>query len=133
MALPPGLRDVLPLMSGICFEAAYDAAGRVFVLRSAAELEAFYGLADNSRLCRRAVTRYPHDFAGGEVLVGTWTRGLGCTARHELLDAVRDDAARSLRLAFRFITEGDCPYELVRPLWIAVSQAADYDISLVVE
>jgi len=133
MTLPPGLRDVLPLMSGICFEAAYDAAERVFVLRSAAELEAFYGLADNSRLCRRPVTRYAFDFTGGAALIGTWTRGMGCIARHELLDVARDEAARSIGLSFRFVVEGDCAYELVRPLWLAIDQGASYDISLRVE
>ncbi|MCS6836835.1 MAG: hypothetical protein NZ750_12560 [Anaerolineae bacterium] len=133
LALTSGLRDVLPLLSGICFEAAYDAAGRVFVLRSPADLETFYNLADNSRLCRRPVRRYAFDFANDTALIGTWTRGLGCTARHELTEAMRDDEARVVRLRFRFIQEGDCAYELVRPLWIAVAQATGYDLSLVVE
>ena len=133
MSLPAGLRDALPLMSGICFEAAYDAAGRVFVLRSAAELETFYNLADNSRLCRRPVQRHTFNFADDTALIGTWTRGLGCTARHELIEVTRDETARTLRLRFRFIQEGSCAYELVRPLWIAVAQAVGYDLSLEVE
>lgn len=132
-ALPGGLLDRLPVMSGICFEAAYDAAGQVFVLRSAEEHIRFYDLADNSGLCRRAVQRYPFDFEQGAVLAGLWSRGLGCTARHEVLDYVRDDAAQEIVLSLRFVTEGDCNYELVRPFWVEIPAAQEYAIRIEVQ
>lgn len=128
-----GWTDENAVMSGICFEAAYDAAGQVFVLRSAIEHIRFYGMADHSRLCRRAVTRHPFDFSGGRVLAGLWSAGIGCTARHDVLEVARDDSAKTLHIRLRFITEGDCPYELARPFWIGLDGVGDYDISISVE
>lgn len=117
-------------MSGFCFEAASDTAGQVFILRSAEDHIHFYELADNSHLCRHPVARYPFDFSGGRVLVGLWSRGTGCTARHEVVNIERDDTARTLTLTLRFVTEGDCPYELVRPFWIGLDRANDYEITV---
>jgi hypothetical protein len=121
------------LMYGICFEAAFDAAGRIFVLRSADELNELFNLADNSQLCRRPVTRATYDFDGGRVLVGLWSRGRGCTARHEVRGLLVDEATRSVTVNLAFITEGDCNYELVRPFWIGISGVPDYAITMVVE
>ncbi len=132
VALPPGLGDELPVMSGICFESAYDAAGRIFVLRSAEDHIRFYDLADNSGLCRQPVTRYPFDFANGRVLAGGWSRGNGCTARHDVTDYQRDDTAKIITLTARFITDGACLYELVRPFWVSFPDAGSYDIRIVV-
>src|SRR5690606_23311331 len=39
---PDGLMDMLPILSGICFEAAWDAAGQVFILRDAEAHIRFY-------------------------------------------------------------------------------------------
>lgn len=115
-------------LAGICFESALDAAGRTFVLRSEAELRQFYDLADNSRLCLRPVARNMFDFTDGRVLAGVWSAGSGCTARHDLLDVQQDDAAQTLTVTLRFITEGDCPYELVRPYWVGIAGAGAYTI-----
>src|SRR5690606_18099721 len=112
------------VMAGICFEAAFDAAGQVFVLESAADLTEFYDLADHSELCRRPVTRAAFDFSGGQVLVGLWSKGVGCKARHDVEGFERQKAARQVTLSLRFVTEGDCPYELVRPFWVSIPQAA---------
>lgn len=130
MPLPDGMSDALPVMSGICFESAWDAAGRVFVLRNPDEQRALYDGADNSRLCRRPVQRYDFDFSEGRVLAGIWSRGMGCTAQHDVLDYQRDDANRRIRLSLRLRTEGDCPYELVRPFWVSIPRASDYEIVL---
>lgn len=124
-------RDTAQVMRGICFESANDAAGQVFVLRDAAELQRFYDLADNSQLCRRPVERVPFDFADGYMLAGLWSAGRGCTARHEIIAADRDSGTISLRL--RFITEGTCNYELVRPFWVALVAGPDDDIRIEVE
>lgn len=128
MTLPDGLRDEMTVMQGICYEAARDASGRVFILRNAIDHIRFYGEADASALCRRPVTRYPFDFETGRILVGFWQLGRGCTAHHDLLEVERDEAAKIMRLIVRFVTEGDCPYELVRPFWISIPDAADWQI-----
>jgi hypothetical protein len=127
---PVGLQDVLPILSGICFEAAWDAAEQVFIMRNAEEHIRFYDLADNSRLCRLPVTRHPFDFSRGDVLAGLWSRGMGCVARYDILNYTRDDAAKMVRIDIDFVTEGDCPYELVRGFWVSISNAPDYAIAI---
>ncbi|HRL11366.1 MAG TPA: hypothetical protein PKX07_05775, partial [Aggregatilineales bacterium] len=54
---PAMLGDASEVMRGICFESAFDAANRTFVMQSDAELAAFFDLADNSELCPRPVAR----------------------------------------------------------------------------
>lgn len=126
-------RDAAAVMGGICFESANDAAGQVFVLRDATELNRFYDLADNSQLCRRPIQRAPFDFADGQVLAGLWSAGRGCTARHEIVGAGRDGTAGTITLRLRFITEGECNYELVRPFWVAVAAGPDEEVRIEVE
>ncbi len=128
--LPGGLQDMLPVMSGICFEAAYDAREQVFVLRSAEEHIRFYDLADNSGLCRRPVRRNPFDFSHGAVLAGLWSYGYGCDANHEIVQYQRDDDANTIFIQLAFFTEGDCNYELIRPFWVGIPDAQDYDIQI---
>jgi hypothetical protein len=123
--------DENAVMGGICFEAALDASGQLFVLRNAANLIEFYDLADNSQFCRRPVTRYPFDFSNGRVLAGLWSYGRGCTARHDVEDIQRDDAERTLTIRLHFITEGDCNYELIQPLWIGLDGMQEYEIEVV--
>jgi hypothetical protein len=128
--LPAGLYDALPVMQGICFEAAWDAAGQIFILRSSEEHIRFYDLVDNSRLCRHPVERLPFDFSTGDVLAGLWTRGSGCKASYSISNFQRDDNARIIRVQAFFATEGACPYELVRGLWLGIPNAQDYQISI---
>jgi len=125
--------DEIAVMNGICFESALDAVGRIFVLKNDEALSRFYDLADNSRLCRRPVRRNPFDFSSGRVLAGLWRYGVGCTARHDVINVQRDDAAKTILITLHFVTEGDCRYELVRPFWIGLVAAVDYDISIVVQ
>lgn len=125
--------DENALMNGVCFEAADDAAGRTFVLRSREDLAHFYDLADNSELCRHPIARADFDFSDGQILAGTWSSGAGCRARHDVQNVQRDDTARTLFIFLRLVTEGDCAYELVRPLWIGISGASGYDVQFVVE
>lgn len=124
--------DASAVMAGICFEAAADAAGRTFVIRSADELATFFDLADNSGLCRLPVERADFDFSDGRVIAGTWSRGDGCSARHTVDRIDRDDDARTLTITLRLVTEGDCAYELVRPFWVALDDVTDYAIEIVV-
>jgi len=123
--------DALAVLSGICFEAAHDAVGQVFVLRNEADLINLYDLADNARLCSQPVDRYGFDFSNDTILVGLWSRGMGCTARHEVVHYRRDAATISIDL--RFITVGDCPYELVRPFWVGLPQAQAHEVQISVE
>lgn len=128
-----GWTDENSVMNGICFESAFDAVGRVFILRNETELSNFFDLADNSRLCRRPVKRQSFDFSGGRILVGLWSKGIGCTARHDVAQTHQDDEARRFTMTLNLIIEGTCNYELVRPFWIGLSGVTDYEISLVVE
>lgn len=127
---PYAWTDENGVMSGLCFESVYDAAGQVFILRNADELNALYDLADNSGLCRRAVVRGQFDFSGGRILAGVWSRGRGCLARHEVSAVSRDDTARTFRLSIRLIEEGDCAYELVRPFWVGIPDAEGYTVEI---
>jgi hypothetical protein len=137
--LPLALFDASPVFAGICFASANDAAGRVFLLRSQADLNALFDGSDNSRFCDRPVERRPFDFAKTDgvptrAIIGTWSRGQGCTARHEVISVTIDEAARILQIRVRFIISGACPYELVRPLWLGVPEASHYlDIQLSVD
>jgi hypothetical protein len=126
-------QDAADVMSGVCFEAAFDAAGHIFVLRSTAELIHLFDLADNSRLCRQPVERHTFDFENGRILAGVWSAGTGCTARHEVIGMSRDDAAKQVTIRARFIVDGDCGYELVRPFWLALDRVTDYAVDIQVE
>jgi len=130
--LPAPWSDENAVVSGICFESAFDAAGQTFIIRDAESHIQFYELADNSHLCRRAVTRIPFDFSGGRVLAGLWSKGIGCTAQHRVNSFERDEAAKKIVIMLQFETEGDCGYELLRPFWIGIPDAADYEIEFIV-
>lgn len=119
--------DEIATLRGICFEAAYDARDRVFVLHNAMEHIQFYDLADNSRLCRQSVTRHPFEFEDGKrVLAGLWSYGWGCVARHEVLRY--GIANNTLEIELQFITEGDCPYELIQPFWVGMEGVNQVEI-----
>ncbi|MCY4525762.1 MAG: hypothetical protein OXB89_04060 [Anaerolineaceae bacterium] len=122
--------DANAVMAGICLEAARDAAGQLFVLRSADELTNFFDLADNSRLCRQPVTRRAFDFGDGRVLAGLWSAARGCAAAHHVRFFQRDSGARRIRLQLQLGVTGDCDYELVRPWWMTLEDARDYEIAI---
>lgn len=121
--------DVNWLMNGVCFESAFDAAGQVFSIRDEDELSTFYDLVDNSELCRRPIERQNFDFGDGKMVTGLWSLGNGCTAKHDVLNVIQEES--SLTFQIRFTTEGDCPYELIRPFWVAA--VADEIHILIVE
>ncbi len=124
-----GLEDARAVMAGVCFEAAYQRRDRPFVLRTEADLARLYNEIDQSEHCRRPVSRGAFDFLGGRALVGVWSYGVGCTARHTLTQQ-RDAAARTVTLRAAFSVEGDCNYELIHPLWVAVPLEAGWDVRL---
>lgn len=136
--LPGGLTDARAVTAGICFESAFDAAGRVFVLRTPDELAWLFDSSDASGFCRRPAARGTFDFGGangqpGRALAGLWSKGLGCTADHVIEGVEVDDRSRTFTVRLRFVTGGDCPYELVRPFWIGITGYNGYDIRLLVE
>lgn len=131
--LPFLLIDANPVMQGICFESAYDAAGRVFVLRSEEELTNLFDESDNSGYCRRPAPRGTFDFSSERAMIGTWSRGRGCDADHRISSVEIDDVARTIIIRVQFVVEGDCPYELVRPIWLGVTGYRDYDIRLLIQ
>lgn len=130
---PFGLEDALPVMSGICYDAAFDARDQVFVIRNAEDHINFYDLADNSQLCSRPVVRYPFDFRNGDVLAGLWSYGMGCKANHRITAFERDDTEKAIEISAEFYTEGDCNYELVRPFWIRIPNASEHTINIIVD
>lgn len=133
MPFPAGLTDELPVMSGICFDAAFDARDQVFVLRSAQDHINFYDLADNSQLCSRPVRRFPFDFSTGRILAGVWSYGRGCTANHEIRNVIRNDDEQRFIIQTFFHTNGDCNYELIRPFWVGIDVPNGYSIDIEIE
>ncbi|MEZ4667604.1 MAG: hypothetical protein R3E39_06760 [Anaerolineae bacterium] len=122
--------DASLVVDGVCFEAASQNSGRIFVIRDAIQLGQFYDQLDSSKLCRHPITRHEFSFDDGAVLVGLWSAGNGCTARHEIVQSVRDDTERKISLILKFTTDGQCNYELVRPFWIALKWTQDYQIDI---
>jgi hypothetical protein len=125
--------DESAVMSGLCYESVYDAAERTFAIRSDAELTAFFDLADNSELCRHPVQRGSFDFTGGRLLIGLWSKTIGCTAQHEVSNIQRDDVAKIYAISLRLVVQVGCNYELVRPFWIGLSDLSGYDVRLLVQ
>ena len=122
------LRDERAIFSEVCFAAAAAHAERPTTLRSAAALRQFHTQLATS--CQRPLPAPHFDFAAGRILFGLWSRGEGCGARHLLTQYERDDAAGRITVRARFVTFGDCPYELLQPLWLSAPAGHDYHIDL---
>lgn len=118
------------MTNGICFEAAWDAAGTAFIIQNDAQLQAFYEGVDHSQLCRHPIVRQPFDFSNGQVLVGLWSKGQGCKAHYDVLSVDKDDTAKTIVISLQFITEGTCNYELVRGFWVGLEAAAGYNVNI---
>lgn len=128
-ATPPPFpwTDEIPTMYGVCFEFAEQQVGTPTVIRSGAEHTAYYERADAA--CGRPVQRVPFDFGDDErVLAGIWSAGTGCTADHEVIDHSISEG--TLAITLRFITEGDCNYELLRPFWVGAAGVNDVTITV---
>jgi hypothetical protein len=111
------LVDAHSLMQGICFDAAFALRQQTYILTTADELSAFYDRVDELDVCRRPISRADYPETG--VIIGRWDYGHGCTASHRVL--AQDDETMTLQ----FVTEGDCPYELLQPFWIIVDSPLD--------
>jgi hypothetical protein len=120
------------LLDDVCFEYLYAMNGQTWVWTTPGELTAFYDQVDVSRLCPDPVGRAAFGFEG-TVLAGAVSVGTGCDAAHRVVGLAQDDGARTQILSLHFQVEGDCPYELVQPLLVAVPQPpAGYALRVVV-
>jgi hypothetical protein len=128
-----GWRDVNYLMEDVCFEAALNSAGQVFKIPDQNALNAFYTQIDRNKVCEDDINPVNYAFNADEMIVGLWSSGTGCNARHEVPIVRRDDAQKREAIQLQFITEGDCPYELLQPFWIALPHSADYDVQIAVQ
>lgn len=122
--------DVASVMEGVCFEAAFDVRDQVFVFRNTAELTAFFDMLDGLGVCRRAIERGTFDFADGQAIAGLWSYDFGCTAQHTLVDFTREQSPPSISIRLNLEIGGDCPYELLRPFWISLRDAASAEITI---
>ena len=104
-----------------------------FKLNNQNVLNGFYTQIDRNKVCEDDINSMAYPFNDGEMIVGIWSSGMGCSARHEVLNVQRDDAQKQEAIQLQFVTEGDCPYELVQPFWIALPQSADYDVQIAVQ
>ncbi len=128
-----GWKDVSYLMEGVCFEAALNVAGKVFKIKDANALATFYTQIDHDQACEDPINPVSYPFNDGEVIVGLWSAGMGCTATHVVQNVQRDDTQRQETIQLQFVTVGDCPYELLQPFWIAVPQSAGLNIQIEVQ
>jgi len=128
-----GWEDVDYLMESVCYEAAMNVAGQIFKISDANALQAFYTQLDRTQACEDPISRVAYPFTNGESIVGLWSEGMGCIARHEVQNVQRDDTQRQVTIQLQFVTEGDCPYELLQPFWIAVPQSTGYNIQIEVQ
>jgi hypothetical protein len=125
-----GWTDVSYLMEGVCFEAALNDVGKVFKLIDDNALNAFYAQINSSQLCEDPVNKVPYAFNDGAIIVGLWSAGTGCTARHAIKNVQRDNTQKQEAIQLQFITEGDCPYELVQPFWISLPQSQGFNVQI---
>ncbi|MCC7450096.1 MAG: hypothetical protein IT324_21945 [Anaerolineae bacterium] len=116
--------DASPILTGVCFNFLQTLAGQTIVLNSPAELAAFYNRVNQSKQCRDVATPQPFDFDARQI-VGAVVTGKGCQidAQFDRIDT--DAAARQRRIIFQAAPVGDCPYDLVRPLWLAMARPPD--------
>lgn len=127
-ALPFGWQDAREVMRGVCFEAAFALRDEVFVMRSLAELEAFWARVDALNACRRPIARPSVTFPDSAALVGLWSYGVGCTARHAVRAVTAGTGTLDVELALYI--EGACNYELLRPFWVFIADAAAQAVTL---
>jgi hypothetical protein len=113
--------DASALLAGVCFSFLETLDGQTVVLDSPRDLAAFYDQVDSSKRCRDTVTRQQFDFSSGQI-IGTVITGMGCTVGVSYEGTERDDQAHQRTVVFRASVGGDCPYQLVHPLWLLVER-----------
>ncbi len=125
-----GWTDANFLMERICFEAAEKRLGQVYIIRNSVELAELYSQIDRSRLCEEPIKPATITFRSGDVLVGLWSGGKGCTAEHLVQNIQRNDTGRQIAIQLQLVIYGNCPYELIRPFWVILKEAEGYNIQV---
>jgi hypothetical protein len=123
--------DASLVMSGLCWGAMFELRDTPFVIMNAEQHIEFYNQVDQLQRCPRPITRYPHDFNDGSALVGIWSYGMGCTAQHTITNFERDEATQTINIQAQFTTQGECNYELLRPLWLSIPNVQEFQITLI--
>jgi hypothetical protein len=113
--------DASSILPGVCFSFLESLDGQTVVLDSPRDLAAFYDQVDKSQRCRDLVERQQFDFSNRQI-VGTVITGMACTVDVRYESTEQDDQAHQRTLVFRAALNGDCPYQLVHPLWLAVER-----------
>jgi hypothetical protein len=113
--------DVNALFAGVCFNFLQTLADQTVVIDSERDLAAFYSRVDRSRQCIEPVARHTFDFSSQQI-VGTAVIGTGC--RISLNYEHVEEGGQRRQIVFRRLVDGDCPYQLVRPLWLAITRPA---------
>ncbi len=108
-------------------------AGQVFKIADVKALNTFYTQLERNQPCEDPLNHITYPFNNAEVIVGLWSAGIGCNARYEVQNVQRDDTQRQETIQLQLIIEGDCPYELLQPFWIAIPQSVGYNIQIEVQ
>ncbi len=119
----PGLPfdDAGPLFAGLCFKFLQTLSGQTLVLDTPDDLNALYDRVDQSKLCRDPAARQSFDFSARQI-VGTVLTGQGCTLDISYLGDHLDDTTHQRIVLLSAVIGGDCEYDLVRPLWLAIER-----------
>jgi hypothetical protein len=113
--------DAGSVLAGLCFSFLQSLAEHTLVLDSAADLAKLYDAVDTSKQCRGAVERKSFDFSARQI-VGFVAVGTGCGLDLIYDHTELDESAHQRIIVFRSRIDGDCPYDLVHPLWLAVER-----------
>jgi hypothetical protein len=114
--------DVGTLFAGLCFNYLDTLTGKTIRIDSSAALNALYNGVDESRLCPESVVRGGFDFAN-RTIVGVVAEGTGCVLNLTYVETTQDENGMLITLRQEIV--GDCPYELLRPVWFAVERPAN--------
>jgi hypothetical protein len=120
--------DASPIVDALCFDFLKAQAGRAIVLDTPNDLTELYEQAD--RACSTPIIRYEFDFSRYQV-VGAVTTATGCSLNLDYAATIVDDLARSQTVELTRRVVGNCGYELVRPIWLAIERNS-YDMSITI-
>jgi hypothetical protein len=115
--------DAGAIFDGVCFQYLRTIGGQTITLTSQADLNGFYNKVDESELCRDRVERKTFDFSARQI-VGTAIIGEGCGIDLTYERTDQNDSSQQRTIILRATVSGDCPYELVRPIWLIIERPA---------
>ena len=121
--VPPAVPydDAGAVLAGLCFSFLQTLGSHTLVLDSPADLTKLYDAVDTSKQCRGTVERKSFDFSKRQI-VGYVVTGTGCSVDLFYDHTDVDDNAHQRIVMFRSQISGDCPYDLVHPIWLAVER-----------